>query len=81
MALTETAFMFNLKSRSFSAANLLFSYFSMQKALTMRVPEMVSCKSELSVPMVICVDVVTLRIFLPNRGNWINGERENNHSR
>ena len=67
MAFTETAFMFNLKSLSFSAANLSFSYFSMPKALTMRVPEMVSCKRELKVPMVICVDVVTLRIFLPKR--------------
>ena len=65
MALTVTALKFSLKSRSFSAANLSFSYFSMPKALTMRVPEMVSCKSEVKVPMVICVDVVTFAIFLP----------------
>ena len=33
--------------------------------LTMRVPEMVSCKSVVKVPMVIWLDVVTFLIFLP----------------
>ena len=66
IAFTETAFILYLNNLSFSAANLLLSYFSMPNALTMRVPEMVSCKREFKVPMVICVEVVTLLIFLPN---------------
>jgi len=55
------------KSFSFSRGESFASYFSMPNALTMRVPEIVSCKRELMVPMVICVDVVTLRIFLPKK--------------
>jgi len=65
-ALIETAFRLRRKRRSFSAANLAFSYSSMPKALTILVPAIVSWRRLLSEPQVNWVRVETLRIFWPN---------------
>ncbi len=65
-ALIETAFRLRRKSRSFSPEKRRFSYSSMLKALTIRVPEIVSCRRVIRLPRVTCVRVATCRIFWPN---------------
>src|SRR3990170_7059696 len=59
-------FMLNFVNLSFSLLNLISSYFSIQKALTIRIPAMASCIRIVIAPIVACPWVETLRIFLEN---------------